>query len=333
MKWSESADYGFAIGRVRALEPLLFDRLRYERLAGAADPREFTSQMIDAGYNRFTGQGVGTNNAEELLATARDENDAFLVRYCRLPEVHTLFFLADDLSRLKVLLKQETTLQQSPRAVSHKPRGIWSPEQLHALASADGDAKPHELRLAVSRLLSNGEPAAPRTIDTALDVAAQRYLARVVEGLPFLRGLLALRSDVANLLALVRSKVLDEPTTDLVAEFLPGGQLDQRRLLEAHRADWDGLVATFRDTRYSEVVAAGVEFLREQRSLVRMERLAREEEIHFLRQTRYVSAGYEPVVAFCLQREAEITNLRLLYAAKLTGITAELCRELVAYVN
>lgn len=330
MKWSESTEYGYALGRVRALEPYLLDRPRYERLIGAADAQQFAALLTDVGYGRFAGQRADT---QELLAAAWQDNSAFFARYCRRPEVLLLFFLPHDLNRLKALLKRSFGAEAGPAAGTSAAAGGWSQQQLDALATAQGTAQPALLRQAIAGLLASPETAAPRAVDSILDVAGWQYLVLSVGEAPFLRALVALRADTANLRALVRSRALDEQAADLAAGLLPGGTLEHRALLAARGADWDGLVAAFRNSQYGELLAAGVDFLRERRSLSRLERLAREEEIRFLRQTRYVAFGYEPLLAFCLLREAEITNLRLLYAAKLAGMSDDSCREVVAYVN
>uniref|UniRef100_A0A7C4CA86 V-type ATPase subunit n=1 Tax=candidate division WOR-3 bacterium TaxID=2052148 RepID=A0A7C4CA86_UNCW3 len=332
MQWSQSAEYGFALGRVRALEPSLFDRPRYERFITAADSRELVALVVDAGYGRYAGRGEETS-LDEMLSAAQRENAAFLYQYCRLLEVRTLFFLAADLNRLKAAVKQRLGARHPMTAAGHGLGGTWTDAQLAALAAAQAGAQPEVIRLAVARVLAAAEPFAPETVDSTLDIAGQQYLLQVVNAAPFLRALAALRADLANLRALVRSRAVDEPPAALASSLLPGGNIDRRTLAAAGGADWEGVVAAVRDTRFGGLVADGVAFLREQRSLVRLERLTREEEIRFLRQTRYVAMGYEPLLAFCLQREAEITNLRLLHAAKLTGMPAEACREVVAYVN
>ncbi len=68
-------------------------------------------------------------------------------------------------------------------------------------------------------------------------------------------------------------------------------------------------------------------------AFVRMERHGREMELRFLRQTRYATFGYEPLVAFFLMSENELRNLRLLYAAKLAGLADDEARNLVACVD
>ena len=332
MKWSEKADFGFAIGRIRTLEPQLLDRTRYERLVSAANGQELAALIMDSGYHRYNTQ-AGSSRVEHLLRAAQQENAAFITRYCQLPTALALFFLRENLNRVKAAVKRTLSGKSGEDAPGVVLDGTWSRKQVELLAAGDPTAQPDEVRLAVAKVLSLGQAAAPDVVDATIDTAGQRYLNRLVKRAPFERALSELRTDLMNILATVRSHALGEPAKALEASFAPGGQLGLGKILEARSADMDGLVSAFHDTSYGELVAAGVGFFRERRSTLRLERLAREEELRFLRQTRYVALGYEPLLAFCLQVEAEVANLRLLHAAKLAGLPAELCREVVACVN
>jgi len=331
MKWSESPEFGFAIGRARALEPTMLDRSRYERLVTAPDGPSFANQTLELGYSRFSGQATAPS-IEDVLAAAHEENSGFLDRYCPLRPVRAFFALPADMNNLKALVKMALGASSGSYA-GKADAGSWSSEELAALAAARSGAQPEEIRAVVAQLLSLPQPVDPAAVDTALDVAGQNYLAGIVSGFPFLRRLRALRADAANILALVRVKLLVATPEELGQALIPGGELSRRELLSLHATDWEALVGAFRNSRCAEMVAEGIGFLVANRSLLRLERLAREQELRFLLQTRYVAFGYEPVLAFCLRRQHEATNLRLLYAAKLAGLPHDRCREVVACVD
>lgn len=332
MKWSEKADFGFAVGRVRALEPQLLDRTRYERLISAANAQELATLILDAGYHRYNTQG-DSFRVEHLLRAAQWDNATFIAHFCQVPTTLALFFLRENLNRVKTAVKKTLRGRSDEDSAESVWAGTWSKQQIELLIAGNPTAQPEEVRVAVGKILSSREAVTPDAVDVILDTAGQRYLNRLVERAPFERALTELRTDLLNVLTTVRSHALGEPAKASEASFVPGGRLSLARILAARATDWDGLVSAFRDTAYGEIVAAGVGFFRERRSMLRLERLAREEELRFLHQTRYIALGYEPLLAFCLQVEAEVTNLRLLHAAKLAGAPAELCREAVACVN
>jgi vacuolar-type H+-ATPase subunit C/Vma6 len=64
-----------------------------------------------------------------------------------------------------------------------------------------------------------------------------------------------------------------------------------------------------------------------------MERLGRELELRYLRQTRYATFGHEPLVTFHMMQQNELRNLRQLHAAKVAGLAPEVVQELVAYAD
>jgi len=58
VRLSEDPKYGFAIGRVRALESALMDRPRYERFVRARSGEEFVAALAETAYGRFIENGV-----------------------------------------------------------------------------------------------------------------------------------------------------------------------------------------------------------------------------------------------------------------------------------
>ena len=84
---------------------------------------------------------------------------------------------------------------------------------------------------------------------------------------------------------------------------------------------------------FREYLEQGRAAVSERHSFVRMERIGREAELRYLRQTRYATFGHEPLAAFFLLHENELRNLRLLYAAKLSGLSLDETQDLVAYVE
>jgi hypothetical protein len=123
--------------------------------------------------------------------------------------------------------------------------------------------------------------------------------------------------------------------------FLRGGTLSLASLLSALPQPWPAVVELLAKAppygvgheSFRGLLEQGRTEVAERHSFVRLERLGRESELRYLRQTRYATFGHEPLVAFFLLRENELRNLRLLHAAKLAGRADEETQDLVAYVE
>ncbi|MEO0069391.1 MAG: V-type ATPase subunit, partial [candidate division WOR-3 bacterium] len=73
IRWSESQQYGFVTGRVRALETLLLDRVMYERLIRAEGVEEFVALLNTTRYGDFL-RLVTEGDVREALSLSREEN-------------------------------------------------------------------------------------------------------------------------------------------------------------------------------------------------------------------------------------------------------------------
>lgn len=326
---SEDPEYGFAVGRVRSLEAALMDRVRYERFVRARDAAEFVSALGETAYARFLGgqtpavgqafDGASGENAEFLCSYARDE---WLKQLIRLPGLFR---------SLKAALKEAA---QRGEATATIPDG-FAGEPARSIVAA----------LAVDAIAMFAEGNGPAVIDAMADRAMQEVQLRVAGHSRFVRGLLGLHADLENLRAFVRVRARPGAETngaaDLRRAFLPGGRLALDDLTAALPEPWPEVVERLAkappfgvgDEAFREYLDLGRPAEAGRRAFVRLERHGREMELRYLRQTRYATFGYEPLVTFFLMSENELRNLRLLYAAKLAGLADDEARDLVACVE
>ncbi|MEO0079323.1 MAG: V-type ATPase subunit [candidate division WOR-3 bacterium] len=344
LKWSDKADYGYAIGLVRALEAVLLGRSQYDRLVRTKDVAEFISIAADFGYSSRSQEAAGSaTEFPQVLSRAQEENFAFFAQYCLDRWVLDLFRIQADVHNLKVLLKHRLTGTE-PKPDELLGHGRLSLAKLGGLVAeperARGQGPESESELSAYRIAlaearqefeRTGDPA---LIDIRLDRLAQELALSAARPSRFLTGYFSLHADLVNLVTLVRIKELGEEPGLFRTALLPGGRLSPELLNDLLFQDWDALVRSFKLGEFQSMLEDGLAGLRgPERSFLRLERRAREMELDWLRQSRWTAFGYEPLVTFYLWRANEHTNLRRLYAAKLLGWSERECRELIAYVE
>ncbi len=327
VKLSEDPKYGFAIGRIRALEPTLMDRPRYERFLRARNGGEFIAALAESAYGRLLEGGAsGVNRA---FASAEKENMDFFSAYALDEWLLQVFSLRTAVRELKTSVK--SALAQGRRSVS-------IPAELEVNQSAVDGA----VAAVFERFARDRNPAAA---DMALDRLLQQIQLRAASGSDFLTGYFGLHADMENLRTLVRLKGREDVDKDtkgeMAASYLKGGALTLDSLISALGQPWEAILDFLAKAppygvgseEFREYLEQGRAAVTDRRSFVRMERLGREAELRYLRQTRYATFGHEPLVAFFLLRENELRNLRLLYAARLAGLAEDDSQDLVAYVD
>jgi len=326
---SEDPKYGFAIGRIRALEPVLMDRTRYERFIRARSGEDFAAALAETAYARFL-EG-GTAGVAQAFESAAAENSAFFSAYALDDWLVRLFRLPEAFRRLKTAIKDALANGRTAVVI---PAGLGPTQE--GLPVADTVAE------AVSAFADNQDPAAA---DVTVDRLMQGAQLQVASPSGFVTGYLARHADIENLRTLVRLKAKAGSGEGLAGEmktaFLPGGELTLASLVAAMPEPWPAVMDLLAKAppygagseAFREYLEQGHAAVADKRSYARMERLGREMELRYLRQTRYATFGHEPLVTFFLLRENELRNLRLLYAARLAGLTDEETQDLVAYVD
>ncbi|MCX6841003.1 MAG: V-type ATPase subunit [candidate division WOR-3 bacterium] len=329
VRLSENPEYGFAVGRVRALETALLDRARYERLVRAPGVREFVAALAETAYSRFL-EG-GSTDVPQALDKATAENVALLVQYALDPWLLELFRLPAVFHGLKTALKN---------SLSHNGPEFTIPDELAnpKFASRVG-AVVAEVTVSFEKERDSA------AVDVVMDRLMQELQLQTAEPSEFMIEYLGLHADLENLRTLVRIKAQlgggGDPRRDMGAAYLPGGRLALTGFVESITEPWDAVVDRFAKAPphgagseiFFEYLEQGTAAVADKRSFTRMERYGREMELGYLRQTRYATFGYEPLVTYFLLQRNEVRNLRQLHAAKLAGVVEETTQELVAYVE
>ena len=319
---AENWRYAFAVGAVRVLETRLLSRSALVQLAGVEGDEQLESQLRDTDYAVEPGAGPLPARLEPALLRERQAARDEFAHLVDDPLVNELFQSRVDFHNLRVALRQAL----SERDFSHAliDHGVVPTATLQAVFAEERyDSLPEHLRAAVVQAIpAYFEGKNPRQIDFAVDRAQAVFrLKRAREiGSPFLVELARLTADLTNIRATLRVKRLEQERRLLDAALLPGGYVETDMLHEALHRPWDGVAALFSVTPYADVVAGGVEAIVQDESFIRLERVCDDHTIGFLRTTRQIVAGIEPITAYLLAREAEIRNVRMVVSGRHSGL-------------
>lgn len=314
----EATRYGFAVGKVRVLETRILGRSSYERLLDAESFEEQRRILSDTLYGRYL-EGVATaDGVERALSEALDGFYSFLDEAALPPSVTRFFRTRYDFANLKAALKAERF-------------GVPVTGMLEDLGTIEIEAftrpldeLPKPFGALAARLLHAEEGAADENIDSAVDRAMFAELVGLgaESHSSFLSGLAALMVDIANAKTVLRARTAEMPAAGLDELLLEGGTLSVARLLEAYQLPVIDLVGVL--GRSSNLASVGIG---DGADLRRLDVVADNIVVNYLRTARAVSIGPEPVIAYVLAREAEIVALRTVLLGKLSKIDPDVVRE------
>ncbi len=319
----EKTDYAYAVGRIRALETRLLDRQRVERLLEAKDAEEVLRSLQDTDYGAYIPQMEGPLAFEGMLEAERAR--AFELFEELALEEELVYWVRSfyDFHNVKVLIKSLIAEKDFRYALS--PHGNIPPEDIKAIFQEERyDKLPAHLQTAVEKGISSYyEKRDPQRISLAVDQSAYLYLTGRSVRDAFLRNYFRLQADLLNLMTIVRLKFIGRE--DLIRfSLLPGGFLEIERYTQE---PLDTLSGRLYHTPYYAIFDEGINSLRAKGSFSRLYKLMDDYLVGYLKETRTVALGPEPLIAYLYGKMNEIKILRMIFVGKIYHMSKEEIRE------
>ena len=321
--------YAYAAGRIRALETKLLDRQRFDRMLDAQSADEALRVLQDTDYGMHMGELRGASEYERVLAAERKVAFDLFQKLCLDGPASSTYFSRFDFHNIKVLLKARATEQDFSGLLSSQ--GEFDQAEMIEIFNEEGFARlPQHLgRAALEGMEAFQLSGSPRLLDIAVDQSEHEYRLDLAYRLSneFLLNLLRLRADIHNILTLYRTKWLSEDFKLYETAMLSGGFLEKERFKQAFQEPWEGLPARFAVTPYIEIVEAGGSGVATDGSFSKLEKAADDYLMGYLRLTKMVTFGIEPLYTYLLVKENEVRSIRMVMVGKLYGIPGQMIRE------
>lgn len=338
-----SIRYGFAVGKVRVLETRVFGKATYERLLDARTFNEQRRILSDTIYGRYL-EGAETPAAvESALNSALDDFYGFLDEANLPPAMVRYFRIRYDFANLKGALKA--------RALGIASDGLFVDLGTIPVDELSGDlgelpapfgplaerleAQEEQESASQEPSTSSGPGAAvSRAVDETSDVQLAHIDFEVDKAMfaelvadaaksksRFLKGLAALEIDIANLKVLLRARLAGIASKQLAAMLFDGGTITRENLSELYAMPLADAAA-----RLSRLPVLSGMPSADLLEPGRVDVIADNVVVRYLRAARAVPVGPEPVIAYVLARAAEVTAVRAILIGTLSGTPADKLR-------
>lgn len=323
-KKRKDTDYLTISAQIRSMERRLLDRARMERMLDAATDDEAVRILTEVGYEAFDPASDRALNA--ALLRRREELFQELYRYAPEPEIIDVFKLKYDYHNLKAVLKGRDG------DVSHLlvDAGRVKAESLQRRYRESGgwDFLPPAMAEAAKegqRVLA--ETGDPQRSDAVVDRAWFAEMLSLAEETKcaYLVDYIRVTIDAANLRSVIRTLRMGR-TPAFLKEFLfPGGTVSVDACLKA--AVNGEVEQTYRTTVLRAAAQAGKEAVESGGSLTAFEKLCDDAVLQQAGRARRIPFGVEVVIGFVAARETEVSNVRIIMAGRMAGISADTIRE------
>ena len=138
----------------------------------------------------------------------------------------------------------------------------------------------------------------------------------------FLTGLVSLEIDIANIRTFMRARFAGVPAVEALARMLDGGAIRTAELGKLYV-----LAPAEVATRLAALPALRGISPADLADVSRLDVLADNVLVAYLRKARMVPIGPEPVIAYVMGREAEVAAVRTLLIGRLSGLSTEVLRR------
>lgn len=328
--------FAFSVARVRALETRLLDRQRFERMLDAADAGEVYRMLSETEYSEALAASSDVHHFEDALGRELVRVYQYLSKFVPERAVLDCVLVRYDFHNLKVLTK-ELLLGETPAEGALYQVGTIGLTALREAVRAALSGAGSKIEPAFSECVKEAAKvyqatSDPECIDNIIDTAMFQFGTHLAKGSKskMLLELWQAWADLANLKSFVRALAFFRERDFLKRVLVLGGLIAPAELLaiyEQSPSAIDTLMAFAAKTRYHSVVHNGFKDFRASKSFSLYEKLADNFVLSILARAKYISLGFEPIVAYLLAKENEIKNVRIILTGKINRLGADAIRE------
>lgn len=314
MKTDTDTYYGVA--RLRALETHLLNADQINRLAQAADFEAAFSVLAETKYAEHLHGIKHPFSCEELCDLERSALKNLLTSLAPGNAILYALYLKYDYSNAKLFLKEG------------KPErlfilGNFDPEKIRKYAQEGmRELEDRNLIAAIDRA----------KIDNETDLTLDRYYYRFIRELfqkspsPLLKRYAEAKIDLTNLKIILRCQLINKnPDKLFLAPALIGNDL----LASLTGKKPEEIAARLYHLPYFPFLSGGLESFSRTGSLGILEKNMDDYILSCFKRAKYVCSGLEPIVAYYLAKENEISTLRFILICKRNSVAPEIIKERV----
>jgi V/A-type H+-transporting ATPase subunit C len=319
--------YIYASAEVRAIEDKLLGQPFFAELAGAKNIKELFDMLSGTDY--AVSAGANEQETERMLSRRRSEARRLFEWLIDNEKIVEFFQAPIDFANMRLAIRR--LVLEKPLGDDYCDLGGVSVAQFEAaFGDEDYGGLPEHLQEGIEAgVLGYYKNKNVRDIDFAVDKVEADFLlsdAMSVGGV-FLEEMFRIQIDLLNIRTMMRMKYSDSQQRNM---FFTGGYIEPSRLAQCLEAGYDMIVQNVYATPYHYVVEAGAAGLQKENSFIKLEAACDAHFIGFLKTTRYITAGTQPIIAYLLLKEQEIKMMRMVLACKKSQIEPKIILDRLA---
>jgi V/A-type H+-transporting ATPase subunit C len=236
-------------------------------------------------------------------------------------EVKNLFRIPFDFHNMKVLLKGRFNEMEVTDTLSDFGT-ISITEMKTAFDTENFNPLPEFMRETIGQALADHYLKKDiKSMEFLIDNLEYSYLLSLSKKttIPFLINYVKIKIDLANISTILRVKYFD--TEDNLEETLiERGNFSTIFFLKLSGESLESLPILFRSSPYYKLIDMGVKKILENGSFSILDRESENFIMNYIRLTRYLTFGVEPVAAYFISREQDLNTIKMILVGKLNEL-------------
>lgn len=316
----KDTDFLHSSARIKVIEKDLLSKEQLSRMLEAQNAKDAFKVLSESGY--------GTPNTEynytdydKMLFDQKKKVYDFIKNISPTFELFKLFSAQYDYHNLKAIIKGQAINKDIEYLIADF--GSVSTEKLTICVRDNSYSSMSSIMstavLAAQDVLQRTND--PQLCDIILDKACFSEMHSVAEklGSNYVVKYVAIQADLLNISTMLRCKRFLKDSHYYKRTILPGGLLNEKRLIEIYELEGNIYIDSLKQTPYIEVVVGSLNAEKLDNKV--FEKLSDNYLMQYIKKARYIPFGVEILVAYILACEAEIRNVQIIMAGKLANMS------------
>ncbi|HHU63330.1 MAG TPA: V-type ATP synthase subunit C [Clostridiales bacterium] len=325
----DNTNYAYAVSRIRVLETRLLGRDKIDRMLEAANAQDAFKVLAETEYGTHM-EDIGEAYKYEAVLSKEIKRVYSLIKSLMpQPKIMDMFCIKYDVHNIKVLYKNRFL-----NIKGSLPLIDVGSIPIDRLTEIIKEKNYKDLPLPIAQTLRKlDEITAIRPDPQHINLMLDRAMFEAINDMaarfryPFIKELAAIQADVTNIMSFLRIKAMEGGSPLLDKVLVTGGKLEMSFFTEMADQSVDAFSSRLEYSPYGQLLKEGIEHFTKTGKLSRLEKLADDYIMEYLREHKSNPLGPEALIGYLLAKENEIKIIRIIMVGKINGIKSQVIKE------
>jgi V/A-type H+-transporting ATPase subunit C len=325
----ENEKYAEAVSRIRAMETKLFDESMLNKLIESPSPEEAIKFLQETEYASEIQSIKKVQDYEIILSKELKKLYDFLYKTVPDKDLVDIMELKYDYHNIKTLLKGKA-LNKNYDYLLIKVKPDYTEKIISSIQMDNYRDIPRIMGEAIQKAYSEFSITKdPQVIDIIIDSYMYKHMLIKAEKFEesFIINFIKLNIDLTNIKTLLRVKNQNRNREFLNLVLISGGKVDKDILLNCLNESIENIINKLMFTDYGNILKMGLQEYSKNKKLNKFEKLCDNYTMNYLKKSRYISFGPEPILAYIYGKENEIKSIRIILVGKINKVPSNIIGE------